>query len=507
MTKRKKKNLITIISLLLVLILMLGFYIWYINKDKFDRNDTSGGSGVSDIASSNIIATMDSELINKIHFKNSNADMTLVREDDLWLLEANKDRPIKQNYLQNMINLVVEIKTDRIVNEKANDLGQYGLSSPYAYIEATQSDGKTIALSIGNKITGGQGYYAKLLGDDSVFIVSANYGTQLSYSDANMTQVEHGPNIVSENIYHLEVLQKERDDFELIYDPDSIYHMAGTPLLSWAVLKPYEEVYSADTTKVSELLANYGSFSFLNCVEYNVENFAVYGLEEPKASVYVGYYDQYEQELPEPATDSNTGTEINSKTITEEKSFKLYVGETDDKGDYYVRKDGDKAVYTMKATNVEKMLNIDTFSFLNTFVNIYNIDSLNKIEIDIKGKPYTMEIKRDTIINDAGEEEIASTYYYNGSIADEDVFKDVYQAMISAKIDSQLNKEVSPGDSEPVLTLAYHIEGYEEPFTTVYYSYDDSFYLIDKGYPIRFVADKRKIDIIIYAIEEFKASN
>ncbi len=507
MTKRKKKNLITIISLLVALILMLGFYIWYLNKDKFGRNDTSGDSSVSDIDSSKIIATMDPELIDKIHFRNENADMTLVREDDLWVFQANKDRPIKQNYLQNMINLVVEIKTDRIVNEKTNDLGQYGLSSPYAYIEATQSDGKSIGLSIGNEVTGGQGYYAKLDGDDSVFIVMAIYGTQLSYSDANMTQVEHGPNIISNNIYHVEVLQRGKEDFELIYDPDSIYHMAGTPLLSWAVLKPYEDIYSADTTKVSEFLSNYSSFSFLNCVEYDVENFAVYGLEEPKASVLVDYYEQYEQELPEPETDPNTGTEITSKTITEEKSFKLFVGDSDDNGDYYVRKEGDKAVYTMKSTIMDKMLNIDAFSILSPFVNIYNIESINKIDLSIKGKPYTMEIKRETIINDAGEEETESTYYYNGDIADEDVFKDVYQAMISAKIDSQLNKEVSPSDSEPLLTLTYHIEGYEEPFTTAYYTYDDSFYLIDKGHPISFLADKRKIDIIINAIEEFKLIN
>ena len=35
------------------------------------------------------------------------------------------------------------------------------------------------------------------------------YGTYLSYSDANMTQVEHGPNIESNDIYHLEVSQKD----------------------------------------------------------------------------------------------------------------------------------------------------------------------------------------------------------------------------------------------------------------------------------------------------------
>lgn len=503
MRKRKKKNLITMISLLLVLVLLSGFYIWYLNKGKFGKNDTIGDS-TSGTDSSIVIATMDPALIDRIHFRNENADMTFIREGDSWILEADKDRPIKQNYVQNMINLVDEIKTDRIVNENPDDLGQYGLSSPYAYIEATSSDGKSIALSIGNKVPGGLGYYAKLEGDDAVFTVVAIYGTHLSYSDANMTQIEHGPNIVSNNIYHVEVLQKDKEDFELIYDPDSFYHIAGTPLLSWAILRPFEEVYTADTTKVAELLSNYSTFSFLNCVEYNAEDFARYGLEEPTASVFVEYYEQYEDQLDEPEINPDTGEEINSKTITEEKGFKLYIGNKDDNGDYYVRKDGDNAVYTMKNTNVEKMLAIDAFSILSTFVNIYNIETVNKIDIDIKGKPYTMEIKRETIINDEGEEEIKPTYYYQGEIADEDIFKDVYQVMIGAKIDSPLKNEVSISELEPIITLSYHIEGNEEPITTVYYTFDESFYLIDKGYPIRFLADKRRIDGIIEAIEEFK---
>lgn len=498
MTKRKKKNLITMISLLLVLVLMSGFYIWYINKDKLDRED------ISDTGSSQIIATMDPELIDKLHFKNENADMTLVREGDIWVSEADKDRPIKQNYVQNMINLLDEIKTDRVVNEKPEDLGQFGLSVPYAYIEATQSDGRTIALSIGNEVTGGQGYYARLEGNDAVFIVIAIYGTHLSYSDANMTQVEHGPNISSENIYHLEILQKDAEDFELIYDPDSLYHITSTPLLSWAILKPFEEVYAAEISKVSELLSNYSSFSFLTCEEYNAKDFSQYGLDDPKASIFVEYRDQYEEQLDKPEKDPNTDEELTTRVIEEDKSFKLYVGDLDEKGDYYVRKDGDNAVYTMKASYVDKMLTLDAFSIISPFVNLYNIDTLNKIDIDIEGKPYSMEIKRERIINDEGEEEIKSTYYHNGAITEEDIFKDVYQAMIGAKIDSQLNKELSVSGLEPILTLVYHIEGYDQPFTTVYYSYDDSFYLIDNGYPVRFLADKRKIDIIISAIEEFK---
>lgn len=35
MAKRKKKNQTTLISLLVVLVLLAGFYVWYLNRDKF----------------------------------------------------------------------------------------------------------------------------------------------------------------------------------------------------------------------------------------------------------------------------------------------------------------------------------------------------------------------------------------------------------------------------------------------------------------------------------------
>ncbi|WP_276929864.1 DUF4340 domain-containing protein [Herbinix luporum] len=497
MTKRKKKNLLTLIFLVVMLGLMSGFYVWYLNKNK-DRGETASEDD------SLILATMDPDLIERIHFKNDEADMILILEDDTWVTEADKERPIKQNYVDNMISIIDEVKAERIVDEKPEDLAQYGLVSPYASLKATQSDGKSVTLLLGDEVSGGQGYYAKLDGNDTVFIVPTLYGTYLSYSDVSMTQVDNGPSLTSNDIYHIEVLKKDGEDFELIYDEDSKYHKAGTPLLSWAVLKPFEEPYSADSSKVSEVISNFTRFYFLSCVDYKGEDLAKYGLEDPTASILVEYYEQHEEELDEPQKDPDTGEEITTKTVTEEKSFKLYIGNLNDKGDYYVRKDGEAAVYTMEAEDVDAMLQVDAFSILSTFISIYNIETVDRIDIDISGKPYTMEIKREVTTDSEGNEETKASYYYNGKEVEEDTFKDVYQVMIGAKFDTQLKEEVSLKELDPILTISYHLEDSDKTYTSKYYPYDESFYIADNGGPIIFKADKRRIDQIIKTIEEFK---
>lgn len=502
MAKRKKKNQITLISLLLALVLLTGFYIWYLNRDKLGADNTRDESLPSE-EDSLVIAKMDIDQVHTIQYKNETADMTFVLEEDIWRLESDKSRAINQDYVRNMLSLIDVIKADRLVQEDPEDIEQYGLEKPYASLKAEQADGKNISLCLGNEVLGGQGYYGMILGNNSVYILPKIYKTHLSHSSIEMTYVEEGPDINSNNIYHIEVLQKDGEDFELIYDPDSTYHKVGTPMLAWAILKPYEDVYSADSAKVSDLLPNYDSFDFVACIEYETEELDKYGLEEPSASILVDYYEQYQVPLEEAYTDSDSGEKITEETITEEKSFKIFVGNKNDDGDYYVKKAGDKAVYTMKADDVDTMLNIDTFNIFSPFISIHNIDTVERIDIDISGKAYTMEIERETVTNDEGEEESKGSYYYNGNLVEEDVFKDVYQIMIGAKYDTRLKEEASVEGLDPALTITYY-DNIGETYTTRYYPYDESFYLVDNGSTIRFASDKRNIDRVIKAIEEFK---
>ena len=80
MSGRKRKNLISLVSLLVLLALVIGFYIWYVNKGKSKEDD--------DVSEKTIqIETMDTDLINEIHYKNQNVDMTLVKEDGVWIYQ------------------------------------------------------------------------------------------------------------------------------------------------------------------------------------------------------------------------------------------------------------------------------------------------------------------------------------------------------------------------------------------------------------------------------------
>jgi len=149
------------------------------------------------------------------------------------------------------------------------------------------------------------------------------------------------------------------------------------------------------------------------------------------------------------------------------------------------------------------MLETDPFELMSKFICIPSIDTVDRIDIDINGTAYTMEIKRETLTDEEGKEETQASYYYNGSKVEEDAFKEVYKKMIAVGYDAKAEEKVNTVGIKPTMTIRYHIVGEgETTLTASFLPYDDSFYLVDTGHTIRFFADKRQVDDVAKAVKE-----
>jgi hypothetical protein len=497
MTKRKKRNAITLVSLLLTLAAFLVVYVWYLNRDETSEGTQKEAETIS-------LATIDKDQLSSLRYIGKDVDMTLVLEDGVWKSQEDKERPINQENVTNMINTIDEISAIRIVTETPEDLGDFGLAEPIAYLQAIQTDGVTVTLQIGDKVSGGDGYYAMVNEEKKVYLLDTTYGSGLQYTNVDMTAVEEAPTITAENIQHIDIEKRDEEDFELCYDAENELDYSGSGMLSWVILKPYEEGFTADSSKVSELQPTYANFDFTSCIDYRGEDLNRYGLENPTASIYVGYYETRTETLEKPVVNPDTGVEEKEKTYKDEKEIKVYIGNQDEEGNYYVRKDGSNAVYTMAADNVEKMLQVDASSLISTFVCIPNIDNVDTISVEIQGVSYIMEMKRTAAKNKTGEEETMTTYYYNGKEVEEDAFKEVYQRLIAAQYDTAIKEDIVTAGEEPYMTIEYHLKGEKEKVLSAsYLPYDDSFYIVKVGDRTRFFADKRKIDDIAQAVITF----
>ncbi|MBP1756952.1 MAG: hypothetical protein H6Q59_3350, partial [Firmicutes bacterium] len=492
MARRKKKNAVTLILLLLALAGLIGFYLWYSNRTPAQEEKKED--------SSLVLSKIDTEKVSTLHYIYQDTDLTLTKEGDLWKSETDKQRPINQDRIKSMLGVIDEITATRMVAESPEKLADFGLDAPTSILVATLADGSSVTLQIGNKVNAGNGYYALVNDDKKVYLLADTYGSGLQYTDTDITKTADDRTIEAANIRHISVDNRDSEDLELLYDEKNTLDNSGSAMFPWVILKPYSQGYTADSSAVSTLQEKYTTFDYIKCVEYQPKDLSKYGLDKPMSIISLDYLEARTEKLDKPEKNPDTGEEVTEKTYYDPKSYKIEVGNLDESNNYYAMIDGDNSVYTIDKDAIDNMIQVDAFTLLNKFVAIPNIDMVDKIDINIDGTAYTMSMERTNDKNDKGEAEVKTNYFYNGKAVEEEVFKDVYQIMIAAKYDAPIKEAVATDGVAPHLTITFHLHDENKTtLTTSYLPYDDSFYIIDNG-ETRFFADRRKIDSIVKAV-------
>ncbi len=496
MAKRKKRKSVTLILLLLVLAALISLYFININRE-VKTEDKAGTDSIR------LAKLEDTTKLTSLHYRTKDTEMILIKDGETWKLENEPERPINQDKVAGLIRLISDISAERIVTEKPDNLADFGLAEPSGYLQGTLADKTTVTLEIGAMEPSKGGYYAIVNGDGKVYLLATNYGSGFKYTVSSMTVVAEAPDITADSIYHIAIDNREGEDFEIIKNKELGPGNDGSDVYAWHILEPYKKGYTAESTKVATLMENYTGFSYDSCVEYNAGDLSLYGLDNPFSTINLSYTAERTEKLAKPEKDPKTGKEITEKTYQEPKEYKLSIGNLDDTGNYYIMEAGSKAVYTMAADSVSKMLTVDPFSVLNPFINIPNINNVDQIDITVDGTAYQVRIEHKTVKDEDGKETIQNTYYFNGTKANEKSFTGLYQALVGAKYDTVIKEEVNTKVA-PHLTVSYQLNN---PAKTVvgasFLPYDQSFYLIDTNGEIKFFADKRRIDDIVKKLVEY----
>jgi hypothetical protein len=490
MAKRKKKNAITLGFLALALIVLIGIYFWYDNYQKSKENTAD-----SDEEQTIDLAMVDTTQVDSIHYVKGDTDLTFILVNDVWVEQKDEERPINQEHITSILNAIKELKADRLIMESPEDLSDYGLEQPQAILTATMKDQSIVTVKIGDEATDSSGYYGLVNENSTVYLMPTELGAALQYNDLQMTALPETPSITAENITHIAIDNRTGEDYELLYSDEEKLDNTGSNMYAWQFIKPYGEGYTADSTKVSELQAKYTTFSYLTCVDYKGEDPGKYGLEDPASSLLVGYFVSRTEALPTPETDPDTGKEVTEKTYNDPYEYKIYIGNQDEEGNYYVRIEDSNAVYTMSSESVVSMLQIDAFSLLNPYILLPSLDNVDKVTVQVGDTTYHMGIDHKST---------TSTYTFNGKDSDEDTFKTLYQQLIGITYDSAIPSDISAGNETPYVTLTYHIFGdNERTISASFLPYDDNFYIVKKNNDTRFFADKRAVDDIAKALDSF----
>ncbi len=160
--------------------------------------------------------------------------------DGKWKITEPKPLAADQDAVNSLISTLANLASDRLIEEKAANVAEYGLATPSMEVAITKKDGKIQKVLLGDETPTAGGSFARLDGDPRVFTVASFVKTNLDKTSKDL-----------------------RDKRLLTFDSDKLTRVELTAKNQstefgknnqneWQILKP--KPYRADGSQVEELV-------------------------------------------------------------------------------------------------------------------------------------------------------------------------------------------------------------------------------------------------------------
>jgi hypothetical protein len=146
-----------------------------------------------------------------------------------WQITSPKPLTADQESVSSVLSTVSSLHADRLLEDKASNLGSYGLASPPLEVDVTMKDNKTQKLLVGDKTPSGNAFYAVLAGDPRLFTIASYDKTSLDKT-ANDLRDKRLLTADFDKVSQIELLNQTPDkkqDITFARDKDA-----------WQILKP-----------------------------------------------------------------------------------------------------------------------------------------------------------------------------------------------------------------------------------------------------------------------------
>lgn len=191
------------------------------------------------------ILTLAQADIARVDIKKKSGDEIELAKNDAgkWQIVGAKPLRADQNEVSSMLSTLSSLSSERLIEEKASNLADYGLAQPAVEVEVAEKDNKTQKVLIGDNTPAGNAVYVALAGDPRVFTLASYSKSSLDKSakdfrDKRLLVFEQ------DKLSRVE-LSAKKQDIEFGRNKDQ-----------WQIVKP--KPLRADDSKVEELIRKLG---------------------------------------------------------------------------------------------------------------------------------------------------------------------------------------------------------------------------------------------------------
>ena len=300
-----------------------------------------------------ILSVSESDLTKVGVRKNDRDQIALARNGSgAWEILAPKPMAADQSAVDSMLGTFSSLTSERLVDDKANDLSSYGLAKPSLEVDLTEKSNKIHKLLIGDDTPAGSGAYAMLAGDPRVFTIA-------SYTKSSIDKT--ATDLRDKRLITLDPDKVSR--VELIANKQNLEF--GRNKDGWQILKP--KPLRADSTQVGDLVNKLTSARMDTSTS--------------------------DEDAKKAASAFTSGKPVGTAKVTSDSGTQqLDIRKSKD--DYYAKSSVVSGVYKV-TSDVGQALDKKLDDFRNKKVFDFGFDDPNKVEINDGSKAYSLTRKGD----------------------------------------------------------------------------------------------------------------
>lgn len=439
--------------LLLVVLIGLGAYLYFVESKR-----TPGSESDDDREK---VFAVEADTIGEVTIKAASGDRTTLKKTgDDWQIVAPIQALPDSAEISGVTSNLSTLELQRVIEENATDLKQYGLAEPRIEVSFT-AGGTEQTLQIGDKTPVGSDLYAKLRDQNKVFLIASYLESSFDKGTFDLRD-KAALKVDRDKVDTLEIVTAER---QLRFQKAEA---------EWQMTQP--ATGRTDYMAVESLVGRLGTAQMKSIAAPEASDLKQYGLDRPQATVRIG-----------------TGSS---------QAVLLVGGKAKEEGDVYARDQSRPAVFTLDASLLDE-LKKDASEFRQK--DLFDARGFNTTRVEIARGGQTTAFERAKVKNTEGvEEEKWRQVAPETRDVDSAKVDSLLSSITSARADSFVADAAKTGLDKPELTLTLTFdEGKKTETVSLARSGSDG-YASRTGEPGAAKIPASTIDSIVKALEEIK---
>jgi hypothetical protein len=324
----------------LALLVVLAGGIWYSN-----RSDKGKDTAAKADATPNVLTLKEAD-ITRIELAHHAGETTVLERDGTggWKITAPVAYPVDRDAVTALVGALAAVASDKVVDDKAADLSQYGLTEPSLAVTVRLKDGKSKKIAIGDATAIGSAFYALAQGDSRIYTVASYTKEALDKKSADLRD-RRMLTFNSDKLARV-VLAAHKTETEFGKNASG----------DWQIVKP--KPYRADVFSVDDMVRRLKDVKLDPALSADEEKkaAAAFGSAAPVATVTV--------------TDANGSQKLEIRKVKAKE-------EKDDK--YYAKSSVVEGVYSVEATTA-KTFDKTTDDFRNKKIFDFGFNDPSRVD-------------------------------------------------------------------------------------------------------------------------------